>query len=299
MKKIEVSAKSIEKAIEEGLATLGTTLENVDITVITEGGLFKKAKIEMSLIEEEPKKETKKEDLKKQEGIVKKEEQPKKESKSKESKINKDSKKEVGKKESFIKEKESPKIDKKEKNSIKEDSSEQIVVPKNRKERKEESLSPEEKEKLLEEVEKVAYNFIHGITEVYNINANVSVERKDGDTFVSVDGENLGVLIGYRGVSLEAIQFLMNTCISNRTHYRKKVFLNIENYREKREETLKDMADRIAQKVVSSQRRCKLEPMNSFERRIIHTFLQSYTNISTRSEGAEPNRYLVIEYISE
>ena len=106
----------------------------------------------------------------------------------------------------------------------------------------------------------------------------------------------MGSIIGYRGSALEALQHLLNIIIGNKTQYKKRVFLNIENYRQKREETLKSMAERIAKKVIESQRRCKLEPMSSFERRIIHAYLNEREHVFTRSEGVEPNRYLIIEY---
>ena len=114
---------------------------------------------------------------------------------------------------------------------------------------------------------------------------------------VKVTGDDLGVLIGYRGDALEAIQNLMNVVVFNKTGFKGKIILDVENYREKRISTLCELADRISKQVLKNKKSFKLEPMNSYERRIIHSHLQNIEHISTHSEGKEPNRFLIVDYV--
>ena len=113
-----------------------------------------------------------------------------------------------------------------------------------------------------------------------------------------IEGKELGVLIGHHGDTLNATQTLVNAIVKNEfEEYRKRVFVDIENYRSKRTDSLTALAKRMATKVVQVKKSLKLEPMSSFERRIIHTALQGISNITTHSEGEEPNRCLVIDYV--
>ena len=106
----------------------------------------------------------------------------------------------------------------------------------------------------------------------------------------------MGLIIGYRGETLDSIQYLVSLVVNK--HYElphKKVILDTENYRSKREETLKGVALKSAAKVIKSKKAFKLEPMNPYERRIIHSALQDNKNVNTYSEGEEPFRRVVIE----
>jgi spoIIIJ-associated protein len=103
-------------------------------------------------------------------------------------------------------------------------------------------------------------------------------------------------LIGRRGQTLDALQYLTSLVINKHTKNYTKISLDIEGYREKRKNALQDLADRIALKVEKSRAKYVLEPMNPYERRIIHSALQSYKNIVTYSEGTEPYRHVVIDY---
>ena len=123
------------------------------------------------------------------------------------------------------------------------------------------------------------------------------VEKDGKDIIAKINGENLGVLIGKHGEAMEAVQYLLNTYLHNKMGLRKRVFLDVENYREKRQNNLKEMALKLSDRVKQSKKSFKLEPMNSFERRVIHEALSNIQNISTHSEGEEPNRYLVIDYV--
>ncbi len=139
--------------------------------------------------------------------------------------------------------------------------------------------------------------FLNDIMNILKIEGQVSYKVLDDDLYMIMEGASLGVLIGHHGNTLEAVQNLINAIIKNKyDKYKKKIFLDIENYRQKRIDILQALAKRMATKVVQMKKGLKLEPMNSFERRIIHSTLQEIPGLSTHSEGVEPKRYLVIDY---
>ena len=119
-------------------------------------------------------------------------------------------------------------------------------------------------------------------------------ETPDG-AHLSLEGADLGVIIGRRGETLDALQYLASFATNARRsggYYR--VVLDIGNYREKREETLKNLAERLAEKAVKYGKKFSLEPMNPFERKVIHSALADNEEVKTESQGVEPNRYVVI-----
>lgn len=120
-----------------------------------------------------------------------------------------------------------------------------------------------------------------------------SVEKAD-HWIVNITGSELGILIGRRGDTLEALQYLTNLAISKRLSEKVRIIVDVEGYRQRREDTLVRLARRLSDKVKRTGNRVVLEPMNPHERRIIHTALQDDTRISTFSEGEEPNRRVVI-----
>lgn len=140
-------------------------------------------------------------------------------------------------------------------------------------------------------------DFLNETMRILNVEGSVHSKVLDDDLYMIMEGASLGVLIGHHGSTLEAVQNLINAAVKNKfDNYRKKIFLDIENYRQKRIATLQSLAKRMAVNVVQRKKRLKLEPMNSFERRIIHATLQEIPGITTYSEGREPRRYLVIDY---
>jgi len=120
------------------------------------------------------------------------------------------------------------------------------------------------------------------------------IEEKDGILLVDMQGADLGALIGKRGETLDALQYLVNLGINKGQEKRCKVVLDVEGYRIRREQTLEDMALKLAEKARQRGKNVVLEPMNSRERRIIHTALQGIDDIYTYSEGKEPYRKIVI-----
>ena len=136
--------------------------------------------------------------------------------------------------------------------------------------------------------------FFNGTLERMGLVSRATVEEKDGTLYVTIAGDDSGVAIGYRGEALDAFQYLALTFLNEQKCDFKKVVVDCENYREKRKETLTALALRLAQKAVRLQRKIALEPMNPFERRIIHSALADSELAGTESEGEEPARYIVI-----
>lgn len=136
--------------------------------------------------------------------------------------------------------------------------------------------------------------FFNGTLSRMGLSSRASVEDKNGTLYITITGDDSGVAIGYRGEALDAFQYLALTFLNEQKCDFKKVVVDCENYREKRRETLSALALKLAQKALRLQRKIALEPMNPFERRIIHSALADSDIADTESEGEEPNRYIVI-----
>lgn len=237
MRNIEVSAKTVDMAIEKGLQMLGVNREDVEVKVLFEGSMLKKASVEIYTFASPEEREE------------------------------------------YLK-------NNKEKKEIK-------LVKTN-----DEEIMTDIPTEGVEEVTEIVTAFVEGLLKEMNIEGSVTRGVRNGDIIFKVNGDNINNLIGYHGETLEAVQFIVNTIVRNRVpKYRKKVYLDVENYRRKRQETVEAMAERIAKKVLTTKRSIKLEPMNSFERKSIHYMLSNIEHIGTHSEGTEPNRCLVIDYV--
>lgn len=141
-----------------------------------------------------------------------------------------------------------------------------------------------------------ARKFIANILKCVGLTAEISITEKDDAININLYGKKMGLIIGYRGETLDSIQYLLSLVV-NKSHDipHKKVILDTENYRSKREETLKGVAIKSANRVIKTRKTLKLEPMNPYERRIIHFALQDNNLVNTYSEGEEPFRRIVIE----
>ena len=137
--------------------------------------------------------------------------------------------------------------------------------------------------------------FINGIIEKLNINCEAEVTETEEEFKVELTGPDAHVLIGYRGDVLDSIQYLTLLLINKNGDSKKRLVIDGEGYRSKREVTLTKLAKSLAFKVSKSGRSTQLEPMNPFERRIIHSALADDKYVTTESEGEEPNRYVVIK----
>ena len=140
--------------------------------------------------------------------------------------------------------------------------------------------------------------FIKGLLEHMDSKAVPHCWKEEGNTYkVDLVGDDLGYLIGRRGDTLDAIQHLANYTINRDVEGHIRINVDAECYREKREDSLRRYARKKAQQVLKARRRTTLEPMNAYERHVIHAALQDMENISTHSTGTEPNRRVVIEYV--
>ena len=142
--------------------------------------------------------------------------------------------------------------------------------------------------------------FVKGLLEHMGSDAVPHAVKTGDDTYmVDLVGENLGMLIGRRGDTLDAIQHLINYTINRDANKRTRISVDAENYRQKREESLQRLAAKVAGKVVKYRRNITLEPMNAYERHVIHAALQDTENVTTFSTGTEPNRRIVVAYSRE
>jgi spoIIIJ-associated protein len=141
-----------------------------------------------------------------------------------------------------------------------------------------------------------AKTFIRDVLNSMGVKAEIRIKEEDNIINISLTGPDMGIIIGYRGETLDSLQYLISLIVNkgHETEY-KRVVLDTENYRAKREETLKRLADKTAFKVRKSGRSFKLEPMNPYERRIIHSALQDNLYVDTYSEGEEPYRRVVVD----
>ncbi len=136
--------------------------------------------------------------------------------------------------------------------------------------------------------------FLNSIFQAMDLLIEMNISEKDNRVYVDLKGPEVGLLIGRRGETMEALQFLVNLQVNKNNSTRKKVFIDIEGYRGRREETLQRLALKLANKAKQKGKAVVLEPMSAQERRIIHTALQVRSDIYTFSEGEEPYRKVVI-----
>lgn len=278
MKYSEKWGDSIESAVELALQELKLTKDQVTVTVLEEpskgffgiGSKLAKVRVEEIVKEKEKKEETPR--------------------------------------------KEAPKKEQKETETLKEEkTAETAAAPEKKKNRKKKSSKQkkENKEAVKLEVthanistkpddltaveEHPAKEFLEKTFSEMGIEVSVSVSVNKDSVYVDVEGKDTGTVIGKRGQTLDALQYLTSLVVNKSDSEHTRVILDAENYREKREATLENLAFRLAEKVLRTGKSARLEPMNPYERKVIHTALHSVNGITTRSEGDEPYRRVVIE----
>ena len=140
--------------------------------------------------------------------------------------------------------------------------------------------------------------FLTGLLERMGVTAEMEFSpRENGGVNVSLSGNGMGAIIGRRGETLDAIQHLTNYAVNRGSEKHLHISVDAENYRSKREESLTRLAEKMAEKAIKYKRSMALEPMNSYERHVIHTALQNYEGVTTSSTGVEPNRRVVVSYV--
>lgn len=264
MKYSEKWGDSIDAAVQLALADLGLSEDQVTVTVLEEpskGFFGLGSKLAKVRVEEKAKEKPVK---------VEPKEEPKKEIK--------EAKAEKPKKEKKVKEHKPEKTEKVETN-------ENVEV----------SILSERPEGLVEAPNHPADVFLKDLVKEMQLDVSIKTFTGDKLVYIDVDGPDSGTIIGKRGITLDAIQYLTSLVVNKDDNDYTRVVINAEGYREKREKTLEKLANRLADKAVKTGKSVRLEPMNPYERKVIHTALQKRSEVTTRSEGEEPYRKVVIE----
>lgn len=149
-------------------------------------------------------------------------------------------------------------------------------------------------EKDGNEAKKNLEGFLKDFFEKIDKNTEYNIKVKENGIYVTVNNKNLGYLIGYRGETLYALQNILSAVAGKGIENKVRVFLDIEGYREKREKTLEELAEKISKTVIKTKKSVTLEPMQAYERKIIHSKLQNNDKVETRSIGEEPRRRVII-----
>lgn len=268
---ITVSAKTLDDAITEALVQLGVTSDRLDYIVVEKGsegflGIGRKQAVIKARRkrEEKPVEETVEES--KVETPVKEEVKPEKKTEKKSAKEHSHTKKNV----------------REEKPEVKSEPKKEVELAK---------VEPQ----TIETCEKFIYDVMNamGMDDV----KVTSVVDEEGALSINMEGSNMGILIGKRGQTLDSLQYLTNRVANKMQDGYVRVKLDTEDYRRRRKETLENLAKNIASKVKRTRKTVSLEPMNSYERRIIHSALQSDPAVSTHSEGEEPYRRVVVTLV--
>jgi len=268
---ITVSAKTLDDAITEALVQLGVTSDRLDYIVVEKGsegflGIGRKQAVIKARRkqEEKPVEETVEES--KVETPVKEEVKPEKKTEKKPAKEHSHTKKNV----------------REEKPEVKSEPKKEVELAK---------VEPQ----TIETCEKFIYDVMNamGMDDV----KVTSVVDEEGALSINMEGSNMGILIGKRGQTLDSLQYLTNRVANKMQDGYVRVKLDTEDYRRRRKETLENLAKNIASKVKRTRKTVSLEPMNPYERRIIHSALQSDPAVSTHSEGEEPYRRVVVTLV--
>ena len=241
---LEATGKSVEIAIQNGLLECGLKREEVDVKVIEEGGLFKKAKVILTWGEEkaeEPTAETAVEQTAEIEQIVEVE-------------------------------------------SAEAEETQEVQV---------------EKKKRIVDTARLAAKgkeFLLGLAKFVDENAEVSAEEKENEISFVVNGENLGKLIGFHGDNLHAIQLLLSG-LKLRHEGAVRMYLDINGYKANKNQSIIDLANKVAEQAIKIERNIHLDPMSAYDRRIVHTTLQDRDDVTTESTGEGEKRHVVIKPI--
>ena len=157
-------------------------------------------------------------------------------------------------------------------------------------EKREIKLIKQEQEKAKENIEKFLKDFMRNLPE----DTKYEITTEESGLKVSLTNDNLGYLIGYRGETLYALQNIMTAIAGKGIEQKVRVILDIEGYKAKREKTLEDLAQKVAKTVIRTKKPIKLEPMQAYERKIIHSKLQQNSRVETTSVGEEPHRRIIV-----
>ncbi|MBQ5770523.1 MAG: protein jag [Clostridia bacterium] len=322
MRTIETSGKTVEEALKTGLQELGCDISEVTHEVLDKGstGLFgmfgRLARVRITVKEKDPdfdfempvlslnpvsaeseKKPARKE--KAAEPVKKKEPKAKAEKPAEEAAPAEEKKEEAAPAEEKAEPKAEKPARKRTRQPKKEKVSENAEAAEAAAEEKGEPAPakpelPELDVESLSESGKRAYDFLSNVTKLMGVDVEIRMLEEENHLTVEMTGDTLGVLIGRRGETMDAIQYLTSLTVNKEKSEYTRVSLDVEHYRAKREETLRKLALRMANRAKKSGRRVVLEPMNPYERRVMHSALQNHPYVQTHSEGEEPYRRVII-----
>lgn len=242
---IEATGKSVEIAIQNGLLECGMKREDVNVKVLDEGGLFKKAKVVLSWGETEPEQPTEPE--------------------------TQETKKQV----------------------------EVAVEQPTTVEEVEEKQEPVEKKRKLVDTTRLqarGTEFLLGLARLVDENATVECTAGENELNFSIRGENVGKLIGYHGENMQAIQMLLSG-VKTKGEGAVRMYLDVDGYKQNRNQSIIDLANKIAEQAIKIERNIHMDPMNAYDRRIVHTTLQGREDVTTESTGEGEKRHVVIKPI--
>lgn len=244
---IEATGKSVELAIQNGLLECGMRREDVDVKVIDNGGLFKKAKVILTW------------------GEGKKDETPLEEPKPNE-------------------EREEQPVD--------------TTTSSDEVESKTEEVKVEKKKRIVDttRLEEKGKEFLLGLAKLIDENAIVDCVANENELSFSIKGEKLGKLIGFHGENIQALQMLLSG-LKLRHEGPVRMYLDVDGYKQNRNQAIIDLANRTAEQAIKIERNIHLDPMNAYERRIVHTTLQGRDDVTTESTGEGEKRHVVVKPI--
>lgn len=247
MMKVESTGKNIEQAIQNGLAELRVSKDDVEIKILEKGGLFKKAKV-LLIVDAEIEQQLKNREKNIQE----------------------------------LEEKLQANNLEKEDEELQKNDNEQ------------ENIENEETEKISP-VAKSVVSFVKSVCALQNCVVKADVKENKDDIEITLSGDNANNVIGYRGEGLNSLQYLANIVASRTNKNCPRIYINVGNFKEERQQSLIKLARRMAVKVAKTKQSIKLEPMTAYERKIVHSALQNDSYVKTYSVGEEPKRCLVID----
>ena len=310
MKQYEFSAKTEDEAVELGLQELGVSIADVEVQVVEEGskglfGLFgsRPVKVRLTLkdAEDDPLA-----DLLEEKPARKPEAKAEKKAEKRAEKTEKKAEKAEKKTEKKAEPKPEPKPEKKPEPKPEPKAEATEDAPAAEKKAAKPEIKPMEKPEVTmipaEELAGdspagIAHAFLMELTKLMGVDVTIDMGTDaEGNVFGYINGDTLGILIGRRGETLDAVQYLTSLKVNRGREGYIRVTLDTENYRAKREDTLIRLANRMANRALRTGRKVSLEPMNPYERRIIHYALQQTEGVDTHSEGEEPNRHVVITH---
>ena len=311
MKSIEASGKTVKDAIRNGLAELGCDSDDVDIQVVEMGspGLFgmfgKPAKVRLTVKADDPALEIEMPVLSLDAGNTRKPKQDKRKAEKPAPKVEKPIEKAAPTEEAAAEDEEAPRKSRNRRRRrggtkgvegvepVENGADEAQAAPAPAPIIEHEPFLPTPVEAQSEEAKR-ASAFLSGLTERMGVPVEIALQESPEQLRMQMTGEGMSLLIGRRGETLDALQYLTSLNINRGREEYLRVSIDTENYRAKREEALRKLAIRMAGRAKKSGRRVALEPMNPYERRILHSALQDDPDVTTHSEGEEPYRRVII-----